>query len=143
MSAQTGHPRYVIYLSEACDHLADLDTSLEKRIRRRIEKFLRAWNATDVFEKSVTDDIDYIKKRRGETRAFATYLEADGLHILIVLTVFKQDEKDKFWLEKALYQSKAEDYRAELKEIGQNGSLSSHIENLRENDEYLVAGPEK
>jgi len=133
----------VIYLSEACEHLAEFDASLEKRIRKRIEKFLRAWNATDVFEKSVTDDIDYIKKRRGETRSFATYLEVDGLHILLVLTVFKQDEKDKFWLEKALYQSKAEDYRAELKEIGKGGSLSSHIENLRKNDEYLVVGPEK
>jgi len=143
MSAQTGRPRYVIYLNEACEHLAELDASLEKRIRKKIEKFLRAWNATDVFEKSVTDDIDYIKKRRGETRAFATYLEVNGHHILIVLTVFKQDEKDKFWLEKTLYQSKAEDYRTELMEIGKNGSLSSHIENLRENDEYLVVGPEK
>lgn len=143
MSAQTGRPRYVIYLNEACEHLAELDDSLEKRIRKRIEKFLRAWNATDVFEKSVTDDIDYIKKRRGVTRAFATYLEVNGLHILTVLTVFKQNEKDKFWLEKALYQSKAEDYRAELMEIGKDGSLSSYIENLRENDEYLVVGPEK
>ncbi|MDL0131498.1 hypothetical protein PNP59_11225 [Halobacterium salinarum] len=143
MSTQTGHPRYVIYLSEACDHLAGLDASLEKRIRKRIEKFLRVWNATDVFEKSVTDDVDYIKKRRGETRAFATYLEVDGLHILIVLTVFKQDEKDKFWLEKALYQSKAEDYRAELQEIGQGRSLKPHIENLRENDDYLVVESEK
>ncbi|WP_147298740.1 MULTISPECIES: hypothetical protein [unclassified Haloferax] len=143
MSAQTGRPRYVIYLNEACEHLAELDASLEKRIRKRIEKFLRAWNATDVFEKSVTDDIDYIKKRRGETRAFATYIEVDGLHILMVLTVFKQDEKDRFWLEKSLYQSKAKDYRAELKEISNNGSLNSHIENLRKNDEYLVVGPEK
>jgi hypothetical protein len=143
MSAQTGRPRYVIYLNEAYEHLAELDASLEKRIRKRIEKFLRAWNATDVFEKSVTDDIDYIKKRRGETRAFATYLEVDGLHILIVLTVFKQDEKDKFWLEKSLYQSKAKDYRTELKEISSNSSLDSHIENLRKNDEYLVVGPEK
>jgi hypothetical protein len=143
MSTQTGHPRYVIYLSEACDHLAGLDASLEKRIRKRIEKFLRVWNATDVFEKSVTDDVDYIKKRRGETRAFATYLEVDGLHLLIVLTVFKQDEKDKFWLEKALYQSKAEDYRAELQEIGQGSSLKPHIENLRENDDYLVVESEK
>ncbi|RDZ33963.1 hypothetical protein C5B89_18585 [Haloferax sp. Atlit-47N] len=123
--------------------MAELDASLEKRIRKRIEKFLRAWNATDVFEKSVTDDIDYIKKRRGETRAFATYIEVDGLHILMVLTVFKQDEKDRFWLEKSLYQSKAKDYRAELKEISNNGSLNSHIENLRKNDEYLVVGPEK
>ncbi|MDL0126461.1 hypothetical protein PNP85_00430 [Halobacterium salinarum] len=143
MSTQTGHPRYVIYLSEACDHLAGLDASLEKRIRKRIEKFLRVWNATDVFEKSVTDDVDYIKKRRGETRAFVTYLEVDGLHLLIVLTVFKQDEKDKFWLEKALYQSKAEDYRAELQEIGQGSSLKPHIENLRENDDYLVVESEK
>ncbi|MDL0118493.1 hypothetical protein PNQ29_03360 [Halobacterium salinarum] len=67
----------------------------------------------------------------------------DGLHILIVLTVFKQDEKDKFWLEKALYQSKAEDYRAELQEIGQGRSLKPHIENLRENDDYLVVESEK
>ena len=143
MSAQTGRPRYVIYLSEACEHLAELDASLEKRIRKRIEKFLRAWNATDVFEKSVTDDIDYIKKRRGETRAFATYFEVDGLHILIVLTVFRQDEKDRFWLEKDLYQSKVEEYCEELKEISNDGSLSSYIDNLRENDEYLVVGPEK
>jgi len=143
MSAQTGGPRYVIYMPEACEHLARIDTSLEKKIRKEIEKFLRVWNATDVFEKSVTEDIDYIKKRRGDTRAFATYLKVDGIHILIVLTVFKQDEKEDFWLERGVYQSKLEEYREEIEEISKGGSLSSHIENLRENNEYLVVGPEK
>jgi len=123
--------------------LARIDTSLEKKIRKEIEKFLRVWNATDVFEKSVTEDIDYIKKRRGDTRAFATYLKVDGIHILIVLTVFKQDEKEDFWLERGVYQSKLEEYREEIEEISKGGSLSSHIENLRENNEYLVVGPEK
>lgn len=139
MSAQTGRPRYVIYMNEACDQLADLDTSLKKRIRKRIEKFLYAWNATDIFEKTVTEDVDYIKKRRGDTRAFATYAEIEELHILIVLTVFEQNEKNEFWLKKTLYQSKAEQYQSELQD---NSPLSSHIENLRENDEYLVVGPE-
>jgi len=133
----------VIYMPEACEHLARIDTSLEKKIRKEIEKFLRVWNATDVFEKSVTEDIDYIKKRRGDTRAFATYLKVDGIHILIVLTVFKQDEKEDFWLERGVYQSKLEEYREEIEEISKGGSLSSHIENLRENNEYLVVGPEK
>jgi len=129
-------------MNEACQQLSEFDTSLEKRIRKRVEKFLRAWNATDVFEKSVTDDVDYIKKRRGDTRAFGTYIEIEKLHILIVLTVFKQKEKREFWLEKALYQSKAEEYRSELKEISRSDSLSSHIENLKNNGEYLVVGPE-
>ena len=142
MSTPTGKPRYVIYMNEACQQLSEFDTSLEKRIRKRVEKFLRVWNATDVFEKSVTDDVDYIKKRRGDTRAFGTYIEIEKLHILIVLTVFKQKEKREFWLEKALYQSKAEEYRSELKEISRSDSLSSHIENLKNNGEYLVVGPE-
>lgn len=129
-------------MNEACDQLSELDTSLEKRIRKRIEKFLRAWNATDVFEKSVTENVDYIKKRRGDTRAFGTYIEIEEHHILIILTVFKQKEKREFWLEKALYQSKAEEYRSELEKISRNGSLSSHAGNLIDNDDYLVVGPE-
>jgi hypothetical protein len=143
MSTQTGRPRYVIYLNEACEQLAALDTSLEQRIRKQIEEFLRAWNVTDVFEKSVTQDVDYIKKRRGDTRSFATYVEVDGSHILIVLAVFKQKNKDTFWQEKALYQSKAEAYRTELTADDRDGNIDSYIENLRENDEYLVVGPEK
>lgn len=142
MSSQTGRPRYVIYLNEPCDQLDDLDNSLEKRIRHRIEKFLRAWNVKDIFEKGVTEDVDYIKKRRGETRAFGAYIELEGIHILIILAVFKQKNKSKFWLEKALYQSKAEDYREKLRKSSQNHSLTSHIENLRKQDGFLVAGPE-
>lgn len=143
MSTQTGRPRYVIYMNEARDQLSNLDTSLERRIRKRIEKFLRAWNVKDVFEKGVTEDVDYIKKRRGDTRAFGTYIEVEEIHILLVLAVFKQKEKDSFWQEKIIYQSKAEDYREELKGYSQDDSLKSHIENLRENDDYLVVGPEK
>lgn len=142
MSAQTGRPRYVIYLSEACEQLAELDASLERRIRKQTEKFLRAWNAADVFDKSVYQDIDYIKKQRGETRAFATYLEVEGVHILLVLSVFKQENKGRYWKEKRLYQSKAEEYRAELQEVGTDKSLTTHIENLDDHEEYLVVGPD-
>ncbi|QLH78492.1 hypothetical protein HZS55_14860 [Halosimplex rubrum] len=141
MSTETGRPRYVIYLNEACEQLDDLDNSLERRIRKQSEEFLHVWNASDVFNKSVTDDVDYIKKDRGETRAFGTYIALNGYHILLVLTVFKEDVKNDYWLQNAIYQSRAEDYQEELEDVSQDGPLDTYIENLRNNDDYIVVGP--
>ena len=143
MSAQTGRPRYIIYLNEPCEQLADLDTSLEKRIRKEAQKFLTAWNATDVFDddKTVTEDVDYIKRDRGDTRGFGSYIEIGGVHLLIVLAVFKEDAKGDFWLEKTLYQSKIEAYREVLEEENQDGAIESYVENLRDHDDYEVTGP--
>ncbi|WP_323677567.1 hypothetical protein [Halorubellus sp. PRR65] len=145
MSAQTGSPRYIIYLNEACDQLEALDKSLEKRIRKEARKFLTAWNATDVFDddKTVTKDVDYIKRDRGATRGFGSYIEIGGVHLLIVLAVFKEDDKGDFWLEKTLYQSKVAEYQQVLDEENQDGAIESYIENLRANEDYLVIGPDE
>lgn len=138
MSAPTSGQRYVIYMDNALDQLSSLDKSLRKRIKKEIESFLQCWNAADVFDKSVTEDVGYIKRDRGDTRAFGTYMEIDDIHSLIVLAVFKQKDKSKFWQEKSLYQSMAKKYQTELEDSSQNASLRSHIENLKDLDEYIV-----
>lgn len=140
MKTQTEGSRYIVFFPPSPDHLEAIDNSLSERIKAEIKKFNQSWNATDVFDKEVTEDVDYIKRKRGDTRAFATYWcnPAESVHVLFVLAVFKQNDKDDYWKEKRTYQSKAEDYCAEFSKKARNGDLESHISNLEADDDYIV-----
>jgi len=141
MSAPTDGPRYIIYVREACEQLDELDGSLEIRIKNEIDKFLTVWNIDDFFDKSVTKDVDYIKKKRGDTRGFGSYLRVESINILLVLTVFKEKYKQSYWDNSWKYQSRVEDYEKEIRDGDSNGNIISYIDNLRDDPDYFICGP--
>ena len=143
MSAPTDGPRYIIYVKEACEQLDELDHSLELRIKNEIDSFLTVWNISKFFDNSVTRDVDYIKRKRGDTRGFGSYIKVESLNILLVLAVFKQKHKQSYWDNDWKYQSKVEEYEEEIRNGASNGDIVSYIDNLREDPDYIVYGPNK
>lgn len=138
MSKPVEGDRYVLYLPPAKANLDALDNSLSQKIEAEVEKFLTAWNPGDVFDKSVTEHVGQIKKDRSVVRAFGTWWDGDGRHVLLVLAVYKKDNESEFWGDSAEYDRLSREYLSELDERHSNGELESSLANLERDDDFKL-----
>lgn len=144
MRAQTSGDRYILYLPAAVEQHRRLDGSLQKQVDDETSKFFDAWNAANVPDKH-RGPIGQVKNNRNDVRAFSSHWNGGDIHVILIHTIYKKNQtrtECKEWAALETLKEEARSWRVRLDERQQNDQLDAALENLRENDDYRLRGPD-
>lgn len=133
-----GVDRYVLYLPMPLAALERLDGSRERRIRKKIEQFVRS--PKGAIEKRPTEHVTQVKDRNVKMRAFATWCEASPFDVFIVQAIFRKRDEDEFWADLSRYSENGKEYQERI-EAFSDSEAYEWLEAVGSNDEYLIVGP--
>lgn len=122
--------------------IAQLDDSLLTPIQSEIEKFLSMWDVSKLFAKTPTPYLGQIKKDRSDVRSFGSYWNAGGVHVLLVLALYKKSHESEYWSRVPQFSARAESYHEELDKHAAEGDIREALENFRGRPNYHLVGPE-
>lgn len=144
MRPQTSGDRYILYLPATVEQHRRLDGSLQKQVDDEISKFFDAWNVADVPAKH-RGPIGQVKNDRNGVRAFASHWNGGDVHVILIHTIYKKNQartERKEWAALETLKEEAHNWQERFDERQQNDQLDTALENLRENDDYRLRGPD-